>query len=71
INTTDNFFDLGGHSLIATRIVSRLRHQFNVEIPVRTLFEHPTITHLAQAVTDAITDQISQLSTDQVRDMLG
>ncbi len=39
----DNFFDLGGHSLKMTRVVSRIRDAFKVELPLRDFFEHPTI----------------------------
>jgi acyl carrier protein len=51
VGITDDFFELGGHSLNATQVASRVREAFHVEMPLRTMFESPTIESLAKAIS--------------------
>ena len=50
IGRNDNFFELGGHSLLATQLISRVRQTFEVELPLRTLFDSPTLSEFASAI---------------------
>jgi amino acid adenylation domain-containing protein len=74
ISIHDNFFDLGGHSLLIMQVLSRLRERFGMQVTVREVFERPTIAEIAELLNSNghsssgnAEDAIIPLSRDAVR----
>ncbi|MEU5891634.1 amino acid adenylation domain-containing protein [Streptomyces sp. NPDC047461] len=66
VGVHDDFFALGGHSLRAVSVASRLRIAFDCSFQVRDLFEHPTVERLAAEVERRLLELISQMSDDEI-----
>jgi acyl-coenzyme A synthetase/AMP-(fatty) acid ligase/acyl carrier protein len=54
IDATDDFFDLGGNSLLAMQVIVRVRRRFSIDIPIRALFDNPTLAGFSRAVGTAL-----------------
>jgi phthiocerol/phenolphthiocerol synthesis type-I polyketide synthase E len=67
----DDFFGLGGHSLLATQIVARVRDLFQLDLPLQSIFEAPTIARFAQLIEDAIIAELDALSEEEAAGLMG
>jgi acyl carrier protein len=82
VGIRDNFFDLGGHSLILTKLANRVHDTFRVRLPLRVIFDLPTIERMGQAIieeqvkgADKVTvnhflSKLSEMTPEQVSELL-
>jgi amino acid adenylation domain-containing protein len=70
ISMRDNFFLLGGHSLLGTQLVTRVNQLFGIDLGLREIFEAPTIEELALRVEEQVMQRIASMSEEDVRRLL-
>jgi len=67
VGVNDNLFLIGGHSLFGTQLIARMRDNFGVELPLRSVFESPTAALLAQEIERLMATRIGAMSEDEIQ----
>jgi acyl carrier protein len=62
VSVEDDFFELGAHSLLALQAISRIRAGLGIDVPVRLLFENPSVRQLAEALSEAERSDVASAS---------
>lgn len=70
VSVNDNFFLLGGHSLLGTQLIGKIRGAFGVDLSLRTLFDTPTIAELSSEIERLIIARVENMSEDEARALL-
>src|SRR3989440_568111 len=71
IGVDDNFFLLGGHSLLGAQIIARVSDTFGVDLPLHTLYDAPTVAALAAEIERVVLATLDEMSDDEIQRLLG
>ena len=66
VDVEENFFSLGGHSLLGAQLVARLRDTFGIEMPLRAVFEAPTVAELSAEIERLLVTKLEAMSEKEV-----
>jgi amino acid adenylation domain-containing protein len=70
VSIQDNFFLLGGHSLMGAQVIARVRDIFGVELSLRNLFESPTVSNLAARIENLLVVKVEAMNEEEIRQAL-
>lgn len=70
VSVEDNFFMLGGHSLLGTQVIARVSATFGVDLSLRSLFEAPSVRSLAAKVEELIMEKLAVMSEEEAQQLL-
>ena len=67
VGRDDNFFDLGGHSLMGTQMITKIHESFGVELSLRSIFDHPTLREMSLEIEKLIRVKLESMSEDEAQ----
>lgn len=70
IGRDDNFFQLGGHSLMGAQVIAKVQQTFGVELSLRSLFEQPTIREISGEIEKLLDEKLAAMSEEDARQLL-
>ncbi len=70
VSRDDNFFNLGGHSLMGAQLIAKVKQTFDVELPLRSLFDHPTIREISSEIDTLLQAKLNSMSDEEARRIL-
>ncbi|MGB7668401.1 MAG: phosphopantetheine-binding protein, partial [Candidatus Acidiferrales bacterium] len=70
VNPNDNFFFLGGHSLLGTQLITRVRDVFGVDLSLKSLFDHPTVAQLSQEIEKLLVAKLNAMTEKEAEERL-